>query len=281
MGLGIACKWTGVYAGIGLSLIFFGIMFRRYLEYRHAKNNPDGITDGINHSEILKKFVPMFRKTVIFCVIFFVLVPAVIYLLSYIPFRTYDTEAGLFTRMLENQRTMFDYHSSLNATHPYSSPWYTWPLMERPIWYYSGIVSDTLREGISAFGNPLVWWFGIPAFAMTLFGAIKKKDPCSVFLVIGYLSQYVPWMFVTRITFIYHYFPSVPFVVLMIAHSLLRIKKIFNLSDKKYIGMVSAYAFLAFGLFILFYPVLAGEPVEAGFVDSFLRWGKDWVLTAR
>lgn len=281
MGLGIACKWTGVYAGIGLALIFFGVMFRRYLEYRYAKNQPDGITDGVKHSEVIQKFFPMLSKTIIFCIAFFVLVPAVIYLLSYIPFRTYDADAGLLTRMLENQRTMFDYHSNLNATHPYSSPWYTWPLMERPIWYYSGIVTDTLREGISAFGNPLVWWSGIPAFAITLFTAIKKKDNVSVFLVIGYLAQYIPWMFVTRITFIYHYFPSIPFVVLMIVYSLIRLKNFFKLSGKKYIFAVSLYAAFVFGLFILFYPVLSGEPVDAGFVDKFLRWGKDWVLTAR
>lgn len=281
MGLGVACKWTGVYAGIGLALIFFGVMLRRYLEYRYAKKQPDGITDGVKHSEVIRKFFPMFGKTIIFCIVFFVLVPAVIYLLSYIPFRTYDADAGLLTRMLENQRTMFDYHSSLNATHPYSSPWYTWPLMERPIWYYSGIVTDTLREGISAFGNPLVWWAGIPAFGITLFTAIKKKDRVSVFLVIGYLAQYVPWMFVTRITFIYHYFPSIPFVALMIVYSLIRLKNIFKLSDKKYRFAVSLYAAFVFGLFILFYPVLSGEPVDAGFVDRFLRWGKDWVLTAR
>lgn len=273
MGLGIACKWTGVYAGIGLAVIFFGTMLIRYKQSRRDAHRPGEFCR--------EKLCGTFYKTVLFCIVFFIFIPALIYLLSYIPFRTYDTEAGLFARMLENQRTMFDYHSNLDATHPYSSPWYTWPIMKRPIWYYSGIVSDTLREGISAFGNPVVWWFGIPAFFATLFFAAKKKDRTAAFLIIAYLAQYIPWMFVSRITFIYHYFPSVPFVVLMIVYSLLQIREMLRLSDRKYLGLVSVYAALAFGLFLLFYPVLAGEPVDAQFVDRFLRWGKDWVLTAR
>ena len=64
---------------------------------------------------------------------------------------------------------MFNYHSGLEATHPYSSSWYQWPTMVRPIWYYSGYVTDAVKEGISAFGNPLVWWGGIPAFLYVLY----------------------------------------------------------------------------------------------------------------
>ena len=29
MGLGIACKWTGVYAGVGLAVLFFATLYRR------------------------------------------------------------------------------------------------------------------------------------------------------------------------------------------------------------------------------------------------------------
>ena len=33
MGLGVASKWTGVYAGIGLGVLFFMNLFKRYREY--------------------------------------------------------------------------------------------------------------------------------------------------------------------------------------------------------------------------------------------------------
>ncbi len=47
--------------------------------------------------------------------------------------------------MLTNQTSMFNYHSGLEATHPYSSSWYQWPTMVRPIWYYSGYLTDAVK----------------------------------------------------------------------------------------------------------------------------------------
>lgn len=293
MGLGIACKWTGIYAGAGLAVIFFAVLLRRYREYCYAKTSPEGASNGIEHAHILKVFLPHTLKTLCFCLVFFVGIPALIYLLSYLPFVDHTGE-GLFTRMLHNQTAMYSYHSTLEATHPYSSPWYEWPVIRRPVWYYSSIVSGTygaggLREGISAFGNPLVWWPGIPAALFMLRLWAKKKDRTAAFLLIGYLAQYLPWFFVRRITFIYHYFPSVAFVTLMIAYSLLQLtgqagtlshtgaKK---LTARGFLALTALYGTAVFSLFLLFYPVLSGQTVASSYVDHWLRWFSGWVLTA-
>lgn len=282
MGLGVASKWTGVYAGCGLAVLFFYTLFRRYLEYQYARKSPQDITNGISHSHIIDSFLPYARRTICFCLVFFVALPAAIYLLSYLPFRDY-ADKGLLSRMLSNQETMFSYHSNLDSVHPYSSVWYEWPIVKRPIWYYSRIVTQTveggLREGISAFGNPAVWWAGIPAFFHMLILWARKKDHTAAFLVIGYMAQYLPWFFVTRITFIYHYFPSVVFVVLMIVHSLTQWGK--KLPRPAFVSAVFLYGAAAAALFLLFYPVLSGQPVEASFVTQYLRWFKSWVLTAK
>ena len=255
----------------------------------------------MEHQQIVKKFPDYTVKTIDFCLTFFVLVPAVIYLLSYLPFVD-NSHPGLFDRMLTNQTSMFNYHSGLEATHPYSSSWYQWPTMVRPIWYYSGYLTDAVKEGISAFGNPVVWWIGILAFIYILYLLIRNnaflcsltghtQTECSTdtattlsrreyhaaaFLVVGYLAQYLPWFFVTRITFIYHYFPSTPFVVLMIVYSLMQLKK--RVSNRTFAVICCAYAVLAFGLFLLFYPVLSGQPVDVDFVVKYLRWRDTWVL---
>lgn len=274
MGLGIACKWTGIYAGAGLAVLFFSTLLRRYQEYRYAKADSTGDTDGISHAEIQKRFIPYTRRTIFFCLGFFVLIPACIYLLSYLPFRSGD--AGLLERMLANQQNMLGYHSSLDATHYYSSPWYEWPLMIRPIFYYSGVISDTLRQGISAFGNPLIWWVGIPAFFYTLYLAVRKHERTAAFLCIGYLAQYLPWMLVPRLTFIYHYFPSVPFVVLMLVYCAADRKQ--HMSPERFRILVGLYAACVVGLFCLFYPVLSGQTVSLSFVEHVLRWMDSWVL---
>ena len=260
-------------------MIFFAVLYRRYREYVYADADPSGKTEGISHKLIRKNFVPYTRSTILFCLVFFVAVPALIYLLSYIPFRDYS-DRGLIGRLFYNQYTMFSYHSGLDSTHDFSSAWYEWPIMKRPIWYYSRVVTHTaeggLREGISAFGNPAVWWAGIPAFLYMVYLWAKKKDKTAAFLIIGYMAQYLPWFFVTRITFIYHYFPSVVFVVLMIMYSFCQWKQ-----SQARPAVIVLYGAAAIGLFLWFYPVLSGTPVEAAFVAKYLRWFPSWVLTAK
>ena len=175
MGLAWASKWTGIYASAGLCVIFFATMVQRFREYLYAKKAPNASTDGIAHSDIIESFWKKFGITIGFCVIFFIFVPAVIYTLSYLPFSD-GSQDGLITQMINNQQTMFNYHSNLDATHPYSSFWYEWPVMKRPIWFYSGQTAADTFQGISSFGNPLVWWAGIPAFIYVLYQWVIKKD---------------------------------------------------------------------------------------------------------
>jgi len=305
MGLGVASKWTGVYAGAGLAVIFFYTLYRRYREYLYAKASPSGTTQGISHRHIISSFPPNARRTIYFCLVFFVAVPVLIYLLSYIPFRDYS-DRGLAGRMLANQQTMFSYHSGLDSTHAFSSTWYEWPIMKRPIWYYARtitytaksqarrtlaelyryyphagtrLIKNNLREGISSFGNPAVWWAGIPAALYMIYLWAKKKDKTAAFLTIGYIAQYLPWFFVTRITFIYHYFPSVVFIVLMIMHSLRQWKD--RLPRPAFVTAAVLYGAVVVILFLMFYPVLSGQPVEAAYVAKYLRWFESWVLTSR
>lgn len=70
MGLGIACKWTGVYAGCGLALLFFAHLLRRYREYLYAKAHPGKSTNGIDHKYIVKNFPDYTIKTIDFCLTF-------------------------------------------------------------------------------------------------------------------------------------------------------------------------------------------------------------------
>lgn len=273
MGFSWACKWTGFYASVGLCVLFFANIIQRFREYRYAVKHPEGTTEDISHQYIIENFFPKLIRIIGFCCIFFVVIPVTIYVLSYIPVND-GTGHGLIQRVIESQQSMYNYHSALEATHPYSSAWYEWPVMKRPIWYYSGVVSDTIKEGISAFGNPLVWWAGIPAFAIVLYLAfMTKREKCG-FLVISYFSQYLPWVFIGRVVFIYHYFPSVPFVALMVGYCL----KLFADWKPKWKMAVYVYAALAVILFAMFYPVLTGTGVSVSYVKHFLKWFNEWVL---
>lgn len=93
-------------------------------------------------------------------------------------------------------------------------------------------------------------------------------------MVFAYLVQLVPWILVPRCTFAYHYFPSVPFVAMMIVYIMVRLVK----KDKKWMRWVIVYCAAAFLLFLLFYPVLSGQPVLDTYVRDGLRWLPDWTL---
>ena len=68
-------------------------------------------------------------------VAFYIVVPFLIYLASYLPYWWKDPTFGL-RDWWDCQTYMYWYHSTLKATHPFESRWYTWLLDLRPVWYY-------------------------------------------------------------------------------------------------------------------------------------------------
>jgi len=284
MGLAAASKWTGIYAAVGLAVIFFITYIKRYREYVFAKNNIRGETNGISHKYIADNYKDFALKTFWFCCIFFIAVPLIIYCLSYIPYIMTEDAEG-FKTIIKNQSDMLTYHGStvLGSEHAYSSKWYEWIIMKRPIWYFSSSIDgDKVKEGISAFGNPAVWWVGIPAYLYVCYSAIMKKSKTALFIMIGYLSQLVFWIPIERLTFIYHYFPSVPFLVIAIIYSIDSLCEKYPTLKFGKIPVVKSAAFVYVGitvvLFIMFYPVLSGHPVSVQYVKDWLKWFKSWVL---
>ena len=285
-GLAIASKWQGGYGIIGLAVIFFGTVFVRYREYKTAGTGAKTKNkEKIKNSKNYENFWKYTLITCAACVGFFVAIPLVIYLLSYIPYYATGSlypDRNFFAAVFQNQIDMYNYHAHLEATHPFASSWWQWIINYRPIWLYSNDLGRGFAQGISSFGNPLVWWGGFGAFIYCVYAAVKRLDGVATFLVIAYLAQILPWVFVSRIAFIYHYFPNVPFIALMIAY-MFKQSDVFN---KKFfiktfrnrkIAAVS-FALAVFALFLLFYPVLTGIPINREFVSIYLRWFPSWVL---
>lgn len=248
MAFAIATKWTGVYAGAGLAALFIWYTLTHFPK-----------------KQTLRLFL--------FCCLFFVAIPLVIYTLCFIPVVGYTQYDNLIDKTIQGTLSMFDYHYNLEAEHYYSSPFYEWPVIWMPLLDANDIVSADKVSSVSCMGNPLIWWAGIPCVLYVLFSWIFKKDKKAGFLVIAYLAQYVPWMPIKRITFIYHYFPAILFVILMMGYTMADIRKRFLWGKKA----ITIYLVTAVICFFLFFPVVSGLPVPQEY-GLRLRWLKEWIL---
>ncbi|MFV0504774.1 MAG: phospholipid carrier-dependent glycosyltransferase [Lachnospirales bacterium] len=267
MGLSIASKWTGVYSALGLAIIFFYTLGTRYKEYLYLYNENGQCHEG--QGKIL--------KTIGFCFLVFVFIPLIIYGVSYIPILATDSWSGIGD-IIKNQNSMLSYHSNLETTHPFESSWWMWPLNIRPVYYYSKTFTENIVAGISGFGNPVLWWSGLGATIYVLFNfkSYKKIERRILFFIlIAYSAQYLPWITITRTTYLYHYFPSTPFVMLLLAFVF---KNMFNVEDL----VKKRYAVIFVGIvgivFFIYYPVLVGLPVNKSYADV-LKILPTWVLT--
>lgn len=252
-GIGAASKWTCIYAGAGLAVIWLIYVIREANAQRLDMRG--------------------FWKLCGFCVIFFVVIPCLIYYFAYIP---YGTARGIspfsaeYLRMvLDNQSYMFNYHSGIVAEHPYSSRWYQWVLDIRPILYYLEYFDDGTHSSFGAFLNPALCWGGLLSLFVLIYTANFRRDRCAGFILLGYLAQLIPWMFVTRITFEYHYFPCSVFLVLSLGYCFNLMRH--NLRHWKW--YVSGFVTLSIALFVMFYPALSGKPVAA---TGLLSWLPTW-----
>ncbi len=267
-GLGAATKWTGIYAGGGLAVL--------WLIDRVARGR------ALCRAGKRRAYVRETAENVLWCLLFFVLVPALIYYLSYFP---YGTAEGLrppgmfFSRdyldiVLKNQQYMFRYHSGVTATHPYSSVWWQWMLDVRPILYYLHSYPGGMRSSMGAWLNPILCWGGLAAMLSMLWLAVARRDDDALFILIGYLAQLLPWVFVSRIVFEYHYFPCSIFLVLALG----RVFRAAEAHHPQPRRIVLTYAVVCVVVFAVFYPALSGLRVPRWYALKFLKWLPTWPL---
>ena len=265
-GLGAATKWTGFYAGAGLAALWLIDRIDRGIRLCR-----DGKGRAYRRETV---------ELVLWSVLFFVLVPALIYYVSYWPYGTSEGMKGLgmlFSKdylriVLNNQKYMFNYHSGVTATHPYSSVWWQWILDIRPILYYLEYLPNNYESSIAAWLNPMLCWGGLCAMLSMLWLTIFRHDKTALFILVGYLAQLLPWVFVTRVVFEYHYFPSSVFLVLALGH-VFRTMELHR--PKRRWGVVS-FTVVSVVLFAAFYPALSGMQVPRWYDLSFLKWLGSW-----
>ena len=243
-GLSVSVKWTGFYAGLGLAILYF-IYF--------IKNKKDIIESIVKGS------------------IFFVVIPIALYCLWYFLFPNNLLYTNNLRSIVEEQREMYQYHSTLDDEHFFSSSWYTWPISYKPVWYHQQDIGDgTYEETISGVGNIIIWISGIFAFLYVLSKMVFKKDKNSFYLVVISLSLWLPYILIGRVMFLYHFFSVLPFLFLMIVSFLKDLTERYKIKF-----LIPTYLIVIFLLFLVYYPVVSGMPISkkyASDLELFDSW---------
>jgi hypothetical protein len=154
------------------------------------------------------------------------ILPVALYVISYIPWALVENHQ-LFTgwppghtgqTLVELTQQMYDYHNNLQAGHAASSPWWAWPLDLKPVWFYQEGLAGGTTAAIYDAGNLVIWWLGIPAMAFVAWQAYARRSLALALIVIAFLCQWIAWARIDRAAFQYHYYTSLPFVIMALAY---------------------------------------------------------------
>ena len=193
-----------------------------------------------------------------------------------------------------NSLGSLSYQATLKATHPFASPFYSWPLDAHPVLFYatyngngvSTVGGQTVSNyaWISDMGNPAVFWLGLLALAWCLYLLVRRRDRVAGFILLAYLFDWLLlWSWPSRILFFYEYIEALPFVCLALAYlctRLLRARVVLQLDRARLGGLslapVGGAVVLAVVLcFAYFYPLWTGQPISSS--DFFQHiWVSGW-----
>ncbi|HEY1941917.1 MAG TPA: phospholipid carrier-dependent glycosyltransferase [Roseiarcus sp.] len=205
----------------------------------------------------------------------FVVAPFLAYFATYVPQMLHE---GTILEFFASQRRMIAIMTGVSASHPYSSLWFQWPAMTRPVWYLFHIEggpgaqwsANNPAQAIVGMASPLVLFAGEAAILAAAWRWIARRDTDGMIVTVAFFSQYLPWALNPKgLEFFYYYFPA-----LLSAGPALALA-FFRGSQPR---PLAAVGFLVASglLFVFFLPVMSAQfPVDP---DAFSRriWFDFW-----
>jgi len=253
-GLAMATKWTGIYAAGGIAVLFFTFLVKHCAARGTFREN-----------------LPYLIRLCIVCVASFIVIPLVIYSLSYFEFVQSYPDKNIIQHAIENGKSMLSYHSSVTDSHPYQSEWYQWITVRQPLLDAVNTLKDNKISSVSTFANPLTAYAGLAAFFHNIYLWRCRKNIRAQYLSVAYIAMLMPWLFIHRTVFIYQYFGCMLIIILLICNSILNLRG--SMKKKEYIMMA-----LSLALFIMFFPQLSGVAVDRSYTKHFLELVPTWIF---
>ncbi|MBI4160349.1 MAG: phospholipid carrier-dependent glycosyltransferase [Candidatus Yanofskybacteria bacterium] len=196
--------------------------------------------------------------------------------------------SNILEKFKELNLQMYKSNATLTATHPYSSQWYTWPFMARPIYYWNGSTkpaagdsagSPQTQSRIYLLGNPIIWWastiaiiYLIIGLAQQIWQKIVKRNVTLGYIPVllggAYILNLLPFVGIRRAMFLYHYFPTLIFSIIALVYLIDKLPK-----RKTAFAVLLALSVIAF---VFFAPLTYGLPLsESGY--NWRVWLGSWL----
>lgn len=205
---------------------------------------------------------------------------------------------NIFGKFTELNAQMYKSNATLTASHPYSSYWFTWPFMIRPIYYWYGgdsnqqPASPKLQRGeqttsdqaqkigsrIYFLGNPVVWFASTLAILFLILKVVGRTltgwrnildlGTTKFLLAGGFLLNMLPFIGIKRAMFLYHYLIGLVFAIIALVYFIDQMK------NKKRIFLILLAMSLA--AFIFFAPLSYGLPLTEKAYNARV-WLKTWL----
>jgi hypothetical protein len=290
-GASIAIKWNGMGFLLGAYLVWIAswmIFLLNKLNPSLVQEQPNGFTSPLTH---------LTRLNLGHILLYFAGVPAITYYLSWLPYIQLDPSTSFW----QWQDKVLDYHQRVGGidAHPYCSPWFSWLLMWRPVAYFykatHGVNEPIAIDGpplpthvavtiydVHAIGNPFLWWFSSAAILLLLgmlmyrfrtSPALNSHTWTALYLGLNWAANWLPWMRVTRCTFMYHYMGAAVFALLAIA--LLVERWLFNPQHWQRITGLTVILIILLA-FVFWLPLYLGLPLTT---EAFhlRQWFRSWI----
>ncbi len=283
LGLAAATKWSGVYYLVAY------LAFTLYVEYRQNR--------ALELEHPIKQVV---RQKLWLRALQYIVIPIVVYVVSWAGwfFNTsgYDRKwansqrHGFFSfipapiRSLWHYHSeMWDFHTTLTASHPYAANPWSWLIMGRPTSFYyqapKGCGANACAQEVLALGTPLLWWSGVIAIAVTIGYWIARREWQSGLLLLSLAAGYLPWFnWQKRTVFNFYTIAFEPFIILIIIYAL---SKFLEPNAEGVIAgprRFASYGFLAIIVlnFLYFLPLYLGNLITYTHWSS-LMWFPSWI----
>lgn len=231
----------------------------------------------------------------------FAVIPVLTYSLLWIPHLMMNPTPGFW----QAQYDILTFHEKIGdgpKVHPYCSRWYSWLLMWRPVAYFYQTARNTTEQvpaypplpkeavrviyDVHAIGNPFLWWLSTAAILLVLVLLAQRliegagwKFPLTpptwsaLYLVFAWLANLLPWVRVTRCTFLYHYMGASVFSSLALAWL---VDNWLHNDKTQYRSASITVIFFILLAFAFWLPIYLGLPLSAR--DYQVRmWFRSWI----